>query len=473
MRLYCLTPLACALFAACVTTQDLPDLTSDERKSLLTISEGKVLTTISFLASDALEGRDTGSKGLEVASAYVAARFRGAQLSGLGDDGSFFLYAAARHIPTKQAQIRESLGSGSKSLAGVKILACADEAIETTLDVVLAPARRSVEPSDALKGAVALFDEATSRRSRRGSPLDEKLRGTLAQVQSAKRAGARIVLVRASADSELRKKQARDSRVMSALARMDVPVLLVPEAFDTGRYFFDVPAWTMAKSENRNVCGVLRGSDPELSKQAILITAHLDHIGVFGPEDADDRIRNGADDDASGCTAVLALADAFAALEQRPKRSVIFMTFWGEEKGLLGSREFARNPAWPLEKIVANVNLEMLGRPEEGAKHKIWVTGWLKSDLGELVARGAKRVGIEVFRHKRFSQMLYRQSDNWSFVEKGVIAHSFSAGSLHEDYHKVGDEWHKLQIPHMTRVIQGLFAGVLPLAHGDLTPKAK
>ena len=99
------------------------------------------------------------------------------------------------------------------------------------------------------------------------------------------------------------------------------------------------------------------------------------------------------------------------------------------------------------------------------------MTGWNQSDLGSIMFKGAARAGVRVFAHKRFSQMLYRQSDNYSLVKVGVVAHSFSAGSLHEDYHQPSDEWQKLQIPHMTKVVRGLFAGSLPIAQGQFTPK--
>jgi Zn-dependent M28 family amino/carboxypeptidase len=182
-------------------------------------------------------------------------------------------------------------------------------------------------------------------------------------------------------------------------------------------------------------------------------------------------IYNGADDDASGVTAVLTLADAYAAMPTPPKRSLLFVAFWGEESGLLGSKAFVDRPTWPLESIVANVNIEMIGRPEDGARGKIWVTGWNESNLGPLMRESASRWGVEIFEHPKFSAMLYRSSDNWSFAQRGVVAHSFSAGSLHADYHQVDDEWDRLEIPHMTRVIQGLFFGSLPLADGTLTPK--
>ena len=99
------------------------------------------------------------------------------------------------------------------------------------------------------------------------------------------------------------------------------------------------------------------------------------------------------------------------------------------------------------------------------------MTGWHESNLGELMNQGSKSVDVLTFEHPKFSAMLYRASDNYSFVEKGVIAHSFSAGSMHSDYHQVTDEWEKLELKHMTRVIQGLFAGSLPIANGEVTPQ--
>ena len=112
----------------------------------------------------------------------------------------------------------------------------------------------------------------------------------------------------------------------------------------------------------------------------------------------------------------------------------------------------------------------MIGRPEENADGKAWGTGWPHSNLGPLMAAGGKRAGVTIFHHEQFSEMLYARSDNASFLSKGGIAHSFSAGSLHSDYHQPSDEVDKLNIPHMTRIIQGLLAGILPIARGEVTP---
>ncbi len=230
------------------------------------------------------------------------------------------------------------------------------------------------------------------------------------------------------------------------------------------------PAQALVKYEARNVVGYLPGTDPGLKDECIIFSAHLDHLGTVSNGQAD-PIYNGADDDASGVTAVLTLADAFSKTEQQPKRSILFVTFWGEESGLLGSRDFAASPPWDLNKVVANINIEMIGRPEPGANSKVWMTGWEKSDLGELMNEASKSVGVDIFDHPKYSSMLYRQSDNYSLAEKGVVAHSFSAGSLHSDYHQPSDEWEKLNLPHMTEVIKGLFIGSTPLVYSESRPQ--
>ena len=118
----------------------------------------------------------------------------------------------------------------------------------------------------------------------------------------------------------------------------------------------------------RNVMGVIPGSDPVLKDTYVLVTAHYDHLGVKPPGEGD-RIFNGANDDGSGTVSVIEIANALATLKHRPKRTLVFMTFFGEEKGEMGSRYYSKHPVLPLEKTVADVNLEQLGRTDssEGA----------------------------------------------------------------------------------------------------------
>ena len=141
-----------------------------------------------------------------------------------------------------------------------------------------------------------------------------------------------------------------------------------------------------------NVIGILRGSDPTLKETAILVTGHYDHLGIR-PAKADgsdaeaDRLYNGANDDGSGTVGVLELAEAISKLQKRPKRSIVFMTFYGEERGLVGSRYYGAHPIIPLEKTIAHINLEQIGRTDDTEGPRVGaacMTGFDFSDIGPI-----------------------------------------------------------------------------------------
>lgn len=211
-----------------------------------------------------------------------------------------------------------------------------------------------------------------------------------------------------------------------------------------------------------NVIGVVKGS--EKPEEYIVVSSHYDHIGVGAPQNGD-AIHNGADDDATGTTAVLLLAEAIAKGPQ-PRRSIAFVCFSAEEKGLKGSAAFVENSPIPLAQIRCNVNLEMLGRPEAGKENKAWFTGAEYSDFAAVATVALKREGIEVSEFA-MGRQLFAASDNLSFAKKGIVAHSISAGSLHQDYHKPTDEVSRINLAHMTSVIRGLKAVVLDMADRD------
>src|SRR5258706_3907909 len=143
-----------------------------------------------------------------------------------------------------------------------------------------------------------------------------------------------------------------------------------------------------------NVVGILRGSDPKLAKETVLLSAHLDHLGV-GREVNGDKIYNGADDDASGVTAVLELAESLAA-GPKPKRTVVFALFGSEEIGGFGARYFQEHPPVPVERFVANLEFEMIGRPDSAvAAHTLWLTGYERSNLGAELAAHRPRLGAD------------------------------------------------------------------------------
>ncbi len=202
-----------------------------------------------------------------------------------------------------------------------------------------------------------------------------------------------------------------------------------------------------------NVVGVLRGSDPELSKTAIVYSAHMDHVG----RRADGEIFNGADDNASGSAGLMAIATAFAKAEERPKRSVIFLSVSGEELGLWGSQYYADNPTWPLEGIVANINTDMIGRsgPESGStevtvtpsnRHRMFST------IVQDAAGFAERLGMTFTNGDKY----YQRSDHYNFAKNGIPAVFFCNGE-HEDYHQVTDHADKLDGAKMERIARLAF----------------
>jgi Zn-dependent M28 family amino/carboxypeptidase len=215
-----------------------------------------------------------------------------------------------------------------------------------------------------------------------------------------------------------------------------------------------------------NALGKIAGTDPALSSQVILISSHLDHLGVRPGVPGDDKIFNGADDDASGTVAVLEIARALAA-GRRPKRTVYFVCFGSEEAGGRGAGYFVNNLPFPKEELVANLEFEMIGRPDAKVKpEELWLTGYERSNLGpELAKRGAKLV-----QDPHPEQNFFRRSDNYTLARQGIIAHTVSSFGLHTDYHKASDEVSTIDIAHMTRSINAMVEPVRWLANSAFVP---
>jgi hypothetical protein len=211
-----------------------------------------------------------------------------------------------------------------------------------------------------------------------------------------------------------------------------------------------------------NVVGVLRGSDPVLRDSVILVDAHYDHLGIGGPVDGD-SIYNGADDDASGVTAVLEIARVLAA-GPRPRRTVLFVATTGEEVGLLGTQWFIAHPTYPLSSIQANMEVEMIGRPDPlaGGPGKAWLTGFERSTMGQML----REAGIPLLPDPRPAQNFFERSDNIAFARLGIPAHTLSSFNLHADYHTPRDESSRIDVAHMTAVIDAAARAVRMLADG-------
>lgn len=204
-----------------------------------------------------------------------------------------------------------------------------------------------------------------------------------------------------------------------------------------------------------NVVGVLEGSDPTLEGEYIVISAHMDHVGIGAPVNGD-SIYNGADDDASGTAAVLELAEALSQPGARPKRSVVFLTVSGEEHGLWGSAWFSEHSPVPLTNVVANLNIDMVGR---NWKDTIVVIGKEHSDLGQTLARVNQEhpeLNMTAIDDLWPEQSFYTRSDHFNFARRGVPVLFFFNGT-HADYHRPSDEPEKIDAEKEARIVQLMF----------------
>ncbi len=209
-----------------------------------------------------------------------------------------------------------------------------------------------------------------------------------------------------------------------------------------------------------NVLGKIEGSDEK--EQVILLSAHLDHLGI-----QDGKTYYGADDDASGTTAVMELARVLAA-EPKPRRTIMVALWGSEETGLVGSRYFLSHPTFELKRVVANLEFEMIGRPNPKLKaDELWVSGWDRTNLGpELAQHGAKLVGDPYPAEKFFTR-----SDNYALAKQGIIAQVVSSFGLHTDYHQPTDTVDKIDFQHMDGAISSMIGPVTWLANSDFKPE--
>lgn len=414
-----------------------------------TITEKRVRDAVTWLAADERAGRNTGSKELAEAGEWLVDRLSKAGLKQLREGSWYHEFT----LPAQRIDSDEIAVTITCRVDGKKT----EVKLEPGHDV------RQWTPSDGLKG-----DEPCTV-----AKVDDPVLQRMLQARSARRPviievdqkhpywggaeGKHSVLVR-------RRKAARPIFLVR-------PGLLPKTPADRDVEW--TAAWSVAAPERvempqRNVVGLLparEGSDHK--DEYIVVSAHYDHIGVGRVVDGD-AINNGADDNATGTTAVLLLAEAMAKMPA-PRRNILFVCFAAEEKGLLGSKAFCEQPPLPLDSIVANLNIEMIGRPAPGNVGKAWVTGGGFSDFESICGAALEKTGVRLVEFNMANQ-LFAQSDNYPFAAKGIVAHSISAGSLHEDYHRPSDEVDKLDLAHMTKIIRGLLDATLALAERDDPP---
>ena len=413
------------------------------------ISEERVREAVSWLAADERKGRGSGTPEIAAAADWLAARFAQAGLKQVRE-GSWFHEFNLPGLRIDSDAVKLTLTSQlGKESSELKLVAGRDV--------------RQWLPSDSRKG-----DESCTV-----APVGDRALQRLMRARSARRP----IVIEVPTDHSYWLQAAKQHVVLEGRRRASRPVLLVREGLipkaPKDRDFewsadWAVAAPTRVEVAQRNVMALLPARDDSDHKNDfIIVSAHYDHIGVGAAKNGD-AINNGADDDATGTTAVVMIAEAMAKMAP-PSRNVLFVCFAAEERGLLGSKAFCAQPPVPLVRIVANINIEMIGRPEKGNEGKAWVTGSGFSDFASICDAALRKSGGGLVEF-RMANQLFMSSDKFSFVQKGVIAHSVSAGSLHEDYHQPGDEVAKLNIPHMTKIIRGLLDVTVEFANRDKAP---
>jgi hypothetical protein len=477
------------------------------RAAIERVSADSMRGHLSFISSDLLEGRKTPSRGLDIAAEYIAAQFRRAGLEPAGDDG-YFQTANWSLTSRDMSGFRMSFTSGGvttnvspeqatlgMSVAGFSFWTPEEALALTDASVVKVDFKNSAALTrEQVAGKVVATELPELPRSdhERAFQVIHDENDFLARMHAL---GAALVV--AFDRTPPRGRAAPSSRLVdpesgergSPLGTEPTTPLVTVRGAEGVRLFDSLPAGSgpatltfksaaLAQTpvKVRNVAGILRGSDPTLKDTYVIVSAHYDHLGVREGCDRqkEDCIYNGANDDGSGTVGVIEMASALAKLQQRPKRSILFITFFGEELGLLGSRYYGRHPLVPLAKTVAQVNLEQIGRTDDSEGPQVGtlaVTGFGYSDVGATLVRAGDALGVKVYQHATKSDLYFSRSDNQSLADAGVPAHTVGVAFEYPDYHAVGDEWPKVDFANMERVVRAVAAAVLMIADDPREPR--
>lgn len=434
------------------------------------IREQNIRAALSFLASDAMQGRGSGTTYERIAAEYMGAQFHQFGLEPGGDTDSAGNKSFVQRVGLQSSKFTEAPTLTVTAGNDVQKWHYGKDFLTQFLRTSrITGELQVVEPAaDFRKGAIVavkLSDIATQQQRQ------EILRKGFTS-------GAAAVVV-AESESYKKTREAGTAQLPSlppqrvgAANQSFAVIFLRKDALDT---LVAMPSGTKVEfggaseaadaSATWNVIGVLRGSGPQAANEAIMISAHLDHLGVNESLQGD-KIYNGADDDASGCVAVLELARVLAS-GKRPRRTIYFVGFGSEERGGYGSQHFLANPPIPLTQIVADLHFEMLGRPDAKVPPgKLWLTGFERSNLGpELAKHGAPLVA-----DPHPEQSFFQRSDNYNLALRGVIAQTVSSFGLHTDYHRPSDDVSKIDFPFMTQALNSLVKPIQWLANSTFRP---
>lgn len=458
-----------------------------------TITAADLKANLSIVASDAMEGRETGKRGQKMAAAFIAFTFQDLGLAPQ-PDGTYYqpvpLYSTGISGVTLKANGAEMdksefvyLGSsetadlielpivwvGNGTEAEIAKLDIKDKAVVVAMDAVGNMMSNPTVLALREKGAKMIFvvlqkDEDFARIANRFRNAGEGRLSLEKPGTQNNNPGTFYLTWNAAAKifkstPESLKKSIADKKIAKIK-----PATVI----------YSVSS-SVKEVRSENVLAFLEGTDKK--DEIVVVTAHYDHIGVSTRAEGD-KINNGADDDGSGTVAVLALAKAFAQAKKEgngPRRSILFMTVTGEEKGLLGSSYYTDHPLYPMEQTVVNLNIDMIGRTDpqhKGSAPYVYVIGAdkLSSELHTLSESVNKKYNNLIFDYTYNDQnhpdRLYYRSDHWNFAKKNIPIVFYFDG-IHEDYHKVSDEVNKIEFDLLTLRAQTVFYTAWEIANRD------
>ncbi len=454
-----------------------------------------------ILSSDSLEGRETSYPGQEKAAQYIASQFMKAGLKPIGDNGTYFQHFDLDLTRTDDAtnvSVRTesstqtfswlkdfvSFGTRDTVLSGsVAFVGFMDSALDSVSQaklagkIVVAFVGKRLEARDTAAPAMQRVFRSFRRdpgvlatlvvADERGSSSFEKIsslfrsfgadRGSMSLkgITRQPRAQSLVFFVSSAIANEILR---QNGSTMSELrTRAEKDSIFSPRFFERTTMTIQTKVERQDR-HSENVVGLLAGSDPELKKQVVVFSAHYDHLG----KSADGRIYHGADDDGSGTSMVLDLAQAFTANKVRPKRSILFMTVAGEEKGLLGSSYYVSHPLIPLDQTIADINTDMIGRvdPKHDSLKVVDYTYVIGSDKisteldSVLHVANAESENLTLdyqYNDENDPNQFYRRSDHFNFARNGIPIVFFFTG-VHVDYHQPTDTVDKILFDRMAKI---------------------
>jgi hypothetical protein len=482
-RLLSVVATLAAFSASASLRAQRPPLADDRAAGAAVVTVEHCKAWLGTLASPEFEGRGTGQEGFRKAAEFVRDRFADLGLTPQGDDSTFFQavpWTVAQadlaatclefhspgggvlHVPADrlEGQVSQSLTAEGKAVLIVLSSAAgrSNEPIAelANVDVKGKVVLLHVQPAaEARTPQMASFRAVAQVRDKEPAAivLDTKpVRGGLTARSGAGRGGANRAVRGARLSLTSVRLGGDDTKTVLAASGLDEAALQTVGATELALTAKVNLAVRVSEAAAWNVVGVLPGSDEQLRQEYVVIGSHLDHLGKRGA-----TIYPGADDDASGTTGVLAVATMFAKNPVPPKRSVLFVCFAGEENGLVGSSWFVEHPPVPLASIVAELQMDMIGRNEESDSEKpadnentlhLVGTQRLSRDLHELCMHKNASAGFDL---EWDEESVFSRSDHANFAKKGIPIAFFFTG-FHHDYHQPSDTPDKIDFGKLLRV---------------------